>query len=169
MSNVSLMQPAIPVLSAQVPAHARPSLWAAFDKVWFALKGYHAEDFKFVAGKTPVSTLGETTAIILAYLVVIFGGRELMRNRKPFELNTLFKVHNLFLTILSGALLALFVEQLVPSLWRDGFYENICGAPGWTDPLVTLYYVRFEHHEPVFGLANIFSAAQLPHEIYRAR
>ncbi|KAF4122935.1 fatty acid elongase 3 [Geosmithia morbida] len=141
MSNISLKQPSFPLPSRerQTPF----SLWAAFDKAWFALKGYHADEFRFVAGETPISTLWETAAIIFCYLIIIFGGRELMRSRKPFQFNTLFKIHNFVLTVISGALLALFVEQLAPTLWRDGFYENICGADGWTDPLVTLYYLNY--------------------------
>jgi fatty acid elongase 3 len=45
------------------------------------------------------------------------------------------------LTAVSGALLVLFAEQLIPTLWRHGLYENICGASGWTQPLTVLYYV----------------------------
>jgi len=57
------------------------------------------------------------------------------------RLNGLFMVHNFCLTATSGALLALFAQQLIPSLWKDDLYENICGADGWTRPLVVLYYV----------------------------
>lgn len=118
--------------------------WAVFDKAWTAAMGYPADEFNFIAGETPLSTVWETAGIIALYLIVIFGGREYMRDRKPLKLNGLFKIHNLFLTIVSGALLALFLEQLLPTLWRDGFYENICGADGWTPPLVTLYYVSID-------------------------
>jgi len=105
--------------------------------------GYPAEDFRFVPGKTPFSTLKETVAMIVLYVVVIFGGRELMRNRQPYKLNTLFMAHNFILTAISGALLVLFTEQLIPSLWKSGLYENICGASGWTRPLVVLYYLNY--------------------------
>lgn len=79
--------------------------------------------------------------MIVVYLAVIFGGREYMKNREALKLNTLFKIHNFMLTAISGALLVLFAEQLLPTLWRHGLYENICGADGWTQPLVVLYYV----------------------------
>lgn len=115
--------------------------WSLFDKSWSSIYGYHADEFQFIQGKTPLSTFKETAIIVLAYLVIIFGGQEFMRNRKPLQLNTLFKIHNLGLTIVSGVLLALFCEQLFPTLWQDGFYENICGVDGWTDRLVVLYYV----------------------------
>ena len=103
--------------------------------------GYPAEEFKFVEGKTPMSTLSETITMIVVYLIVVFGGREIMKNREPYKLNTLFKIHNFMLTAVSGALLVLFAEQLIPTLWRKGLYDNICGASGWTQPLVVLYYV----------------------------
>lgn len=117
------------------------SPWTTFNKVFTSMVGYSANDFEFVYGRTPFSTLSETSIMVMLYLMAIFGGRELMRNRKPMELNTLFKIHNLFLSLLSGALLVLFIEQLVPSLWREGLYQNICGAAGWTQPLILLYYV----------------------------
>ncbi|KAI0021140.1 GNS1/SUR4 family-domain-containing protein [Xylariomycetidae sp. FL0641] len=119
------------------------SPWRVFDKAWTSVMGYHADEFNFVEGATPMSTLSETVAMIVLYVAVIFGGREFMRDREPLKLNGLFKAHNLMLTLLSGGLLVLFLEQLVPTLWQDGLYENICGADGWTEPLVTLYYLNY--------------------------
>ncbi|EPE30342.1 hypothetical protein GLAREA_03309 [Glarea lozoyensis ATCC 20868] len=119
------------------------SPWATFNKLWAGVMGYPAEEFRFVAGKTPMSTLSETTVVIAIYLIVVFGGREIMRNREPYKLNTLFKIHNFMLTAVSGALLVLFAEQLLPTLWRHGLYDNICGASGWTQPLVVLYYLNY--------------------------
>ncbi len=117
------------------------SPWANFNNLWTSVMGYPAEEFRFIPGKTPISTLSETVAMIVTYLVVIFGGREIMKNREPLKLNGLFKAHNLMLTAISGAWLVLFAEQLIPTLWKHGLYENICGADGWTDALVVLYYV----------------------------
>ncbi|KAK7914386.1 hypothetical protein PG985_012089 [Apiospora marii] len=117
--------------------------WKAFDHVYTSVMGYRAEEFRFVEGKTAFSTWPEVLGMIVLYVTVVFGGREFMRNRQPLKLNGLFKIHNLFLTLLSGGLLVLFMEQLVPQLWRDGLYENICGADGWTKPLVTLYYLNY--------------------------
>lgn len=136
--------------SSHGPAVIRPislSPWANFNKLWTAVKGYPAEEFEFVAGKTPMSTMTETITMIVLYLVVIFGGREFMRNRQPYKLNGLFMAHNFILTAVSGSLLVLFAEQLIPSIWKHGLYDNICAAPGWTQPLVVLYYVNpFKYH-----------------------
>jgi fatty acid elongase 3 len=117
------------------------SPWANFDRLWTSAMGYPADEFKFRHGETAFSTLEETMAMIALYLVVVFGGRELMRTREPLKLNGPFMAHNFILTIVSGALLVLFAEQLIPTLWRYGLYENICGGSGWTRPLVVLYYV----------------------------
>lgn len=117
------------------------SPWSNFGKAWTSVMGYSPEAFKFVPGKTPLSTVKETVGMIILYLVVIFGGQELMRTRPAMKLNGLFMVHNFCLTVVSGSLLVLFAQQLIPSLYRHGLYENICGADGWTQPLVVLYYV----------------------------
>ena len=120
-------------------------LWPIFDKLFSAVKGHSPQDFKFVPGETPMSTLQATAAMLVTYYVTVFAGREFMKNRPPCKLNGLFMVHNLYLTIISGGLLALFVEQLLPTVWREGIFFAICHENGgWTKPLVTLYYVRLQ-------------------------
>lgn len=133
--------------SLPVPSIDRPfgvHLWPIFDGLYTSVMGYSATDFRFVQGKTPMSTFKEMATMIAAYYIIILGGRELMRNRKPRELTSLFMIHNLYLTIISGILLALFVEQLVPTVWRHGIFYAICSHEGgWTKPLVTLYYLNY--------------------------
>jgi fatty acid elongase 3 len=136
------------------------SPWTNFNKLWTSVMGYPAQEFKFVPGRTPFSTLSETAAMIVIYLMVVFGGREIMRNRQPYKLNALFMAHNFMLTAISGALLVLFAEQLIPTLWRNGLYDNICGASGWTQPLVVLYYVG-SRSSTLHELALIMSAVEL--------
>ena len=66
-----------------------------------------------------------------------------MRMRPALKLNRLFMIHNLYLTIVSGSLLALFIEQVAPTIWRRGIFFAICNHQGgWTNELVILYYVR---------------------------
>lgn len=89
-----------------------------------------------------MSTFPATAGLLLTYYITVFAGREFMKNRAPLNLNGLFMVHNLYLTIISGTLLALFIEQLLPTLWRNGIFYAICNhGGGWTDRLVVLYYV----------------------------
>lgn len=117
-------------------------LWPIFSKFWTPIFGYAPENFRFKVGETTASTLQETLIALTAYYIIIFGGRELMRNRPAFVLNGPFMVHNLYLTLISGGLLALFIEQLLPTLVNGGVFNAICSYQGgWTKPLVTLYYV----------------------------
>jgi hypothetical protein len=119
-------------------------LWPIFDKAFSCAAGFPTTEFQFNTGNTPMSTLKETATALISYYVIIFGGRELMRNRPAFKLNGLFMLHNLFLTTASAILLALFVEQLLPTLWNRGVFYAICDHDGgWTKQLVVLYYVSF--------------------------
>lgn len=129
-----------------LPTLDRPfgvKLWPIFSKAFEAVVGYPADDFRFEAGNTPMSTLRETGIFIVVYYAIIFGGREWMRNREPYKLKTMFLIHNFYLTAISALLLALFFEQLLSTVVRGGIFHAICDAEGgWTQPLVVLYYVR---------------------------
>jgi fatty acid elongase 3 len=134
--------------SLPLPTLDRPfgiHLWPIFNKAFELVAGYPANDFKFVTGVTPMSTLKETSIFVVIYYIVIFGGRELMRGREPFKLKSLFLIHNFYLTAISAILLALFIEQLLPTVVRKGIFYAICDHNGgWTQPLVVLYYVRVQ-------------------------
>lgn len=141
MDSVSAILNQVPFPSIDRPFGIH--LWPIFDKAWTAVVGYPVGDFRFVPFETPMSTLKSTSTFIVIYYAVIFGGRELMRSREPFQLKALFLAHNFMLTAVSGTLLALFIEQLVPTLAKHGLYYAICDTNGgWTQPLVVLYYVR---------------------------
>jgi GNS1/SUR4 family len=128
-----------------LPTIDRPfgvELWPFFDKAFTAIKGYHPQDFVFTPHVTPMSSLKESAGLILAYYVIIFGGRELMKNRPAIKLNGLFMIHNFYLTTISAILLALFIEQLAPTLYNHGIFYAICDhRGGWTKEMVMLYYV----------------------------
>lgn len=118
-------------------------LWPIFDHVFYLLKGYKPTDFEYIPGKTPMASFTECMIGLVTYYTVIFGGRELMKGRAPFKLNTLFKIHNFALTAMSFILMVLFIEQLLPTLFNHGVFYAICDHKGgWTDQLVILYYVR---------------------------
>ncbi|MCJ1420040.1 hypothetical protein MMC32_006396 [Xylographa parallela] len=130
-----------------VPTLDRPfgvELWPIFEKLWMSFRTFAPQDFQFVSGTTPMSTLKETAAVLVSYYIIVFGGRELMKNRPAFKFNPIFMAHNLGLTIISGGLLALFIEQLLPTVRRNGVFFAICNADGgWTRQLVTLYYLNY--------------------------
>ncbi|KAL9100158.1 MAG: hypothetical protein Q9163_004432 [Psora crenata] len=115
-----------------------------FDAAYTKIMGFGPTEFLFVPRTTPLSTLSACATTLVTYYVTILGGREVMKGREPFKLNGLFMLHNLYLTLISGVLLALFIEQLVPTLWEHGVFYAICDQHGgWTRPLVTLYYLNY--------------------------
>ncbi|KZF22903.1 GNS1/SUR4 membrane protein [Xylona heveae TC161] len=130
-----------------IPTIDRPfgvHLWPLFNHAFELVTGYPANDFTFVVGATPMSTLTETSLFVAVYYTIIFGGRELMRHREPFKLKSLFLIHNLYLTAISAILLALYIEELVSILARKGVFYAICNhGGGWTQHLVVLYYLTY--------------------------
>lgn len=134
-------------IKVSFPTLDRPfgiELWPIFSKAYESIHGYPAEDFRFSSGVTAMSTLKETVIALVTYYIVIFGGRELMKKRDAFKLNPIFLVHNFYLTAISGVLLALFIEQLLPTLVRRGIFYTICdNNGGWTNQLVILYYLNY--------------------------
>jgi fatty acid elongase 3 len=130
-----------------LPTLDRPfglALWPLFEAVFEPIAGFKPQDFRFVPGETPMSTLKACTITLFAYYVIIFGGRELMRGRDAFSLNFFFKIHNFYLTAFSAMLLALFAEVLIPVVARNGLFFAICTHQGgWSDKLVILYYLNY--------------------------
>ena len=117
--------------------------WSILERAFTTITGYSPEEFNFIQGQTAMSTFKEAAAFITAYYFIIFGGRELMRNRAPLKLNNLFIIHNFYLTAISGGLLVLFAQQLIPGLWNNGLYDGICGKTGWSQKLLVLYYLNY--------------------------
>lgn len=148
MASEILKHVSVPTLDRPFGVH----LWPLFDQAYEKVMGYPASEFNFTEGVTPLSTLKETTMMLITYYIIIFGGREVMKKLPAFKLNTLFMIHNLLLTTVSGILLVLFIEQLLPTLWRHGVFYAICDQQGgWTRPLIILYYVSCEALEPLEG------------------
>ena len=83
-------------------------------------------------GVTPLSTWPSVTAALVAYLSTIFGIQSLLKDQQAKRLNTLFQVHNLFLTLGSGILFVLMVEEIAPIFWKHGLFYAVCGEGAWT-------------------------------------
>ena len=148
LQRISSNKMAIDVLKSiqwDFPTVDRPfgiALWPLFDKLYSSVMGYSPQDFRFIAKKTPISTFRATATILISYYLIILAGREIMKTRAPLKLNGLFMVHNLCLTLVSATWLALFIEQLLPTVWKRGIFFAICDhRGGWTEQLVILYYV----------------------------
>lgn len=143
----SLAMDLVKAIDVHVPSFDRPfgvHLWPIFDVFYKRATGHAATDFRFEYGTTPLGTFESVAPFIVAYYAIIFGGREIMKNFEPFKLKFLFQVHNLMLTLISGILLVLFMEELIPTVLRHGIFYGICAREGgWTKPLVTLYYLNY--------------------------
>ncbi|EIW73094.1 hypothetical protein TREMEDRAFT_26340 [Tremella mesenterica DSM 1558] len=102
-----------------------------------------AELTSWFSGLSPLSTQKAVVAAIGSYLLIIFGGRELMRSRAPFKLTLPFQAHNLFLTVGSLILLSLMLEEIIPVWLRHGFFWAICNRKAYTPRLVSYYMVNY--------------------------
>ncbi|KAF9438485.1 hypothetical protein BGZ76_007604 [Entomortierella beljakovae] len=114
-----------------------------FSQAYELVTGTTADSFIFKEGVTPLSTNNEVAMWAITYLIVIFGGREIMRNQEAFKLKYLFILHNFLLTIASGALLLLFIENLAPILAKNGLLYAICNEGAWTQRLELLYFLNY--------------------------
>ncbi|OJD33020.1 fatty acid elongase [Diplodia corticola] len=140
MSKPDWIQVGAPTLDHPFGLH----LWPIFEKAFESVKGYKPQDFRFVQDETPLSTFKSCVIMLVSYYIIIFGGREVMKSYPALKLNGLFKIHNFYLTAISGILLVLFLEQLIPELVRNGVFHAICSHEGgWTDKLVILYYLNY--------------------------
>ncbi|KAJ1926783.1 Fatty acyl-CoA elongase/Polyunsaturated fatty acid specific elongation enzyme [Tieghemiomyces parasiticus] len=118
-------------------------LYDYFARGYELVTGHPADSFEYVRGETPLSTNRESFAIMMAYFVVIFGGQVVMKNFKPIRANFLFQLHNFVLTVISGGLLLLFLEQIVPIVREHGVFYSVCNSGAWTQPLELLYYLNY--------------------------
>ncbi|ODV98602.1 hypothetical protein PACTADRAFT_184786 [Pachysolen tannophilus NRRL Y-2460] len=120
-------------------------LWPIFNHFFYLVKGYSAEEFKFVWNETFMGSFPEVVCAIIVYYSVVFGGRAIVNtfNIPALKLNFLFQLHNLFLTCVSLILLILMLEQLIPMVVKNGILYSICSRDAYTSKLVTLYYLNY--------------------------
>ncbi|KAM9890234.1 hypothetical protein OXX79_011575 [Metschnikowia pulcherrima] len=122
-------------------------LWPLFDAAVTKVSGsrFVPSQFEFVPHQTTFSSFPVVIGAIAVYYTVIFGGDYIFKRFKirPFVLNGLFQIHNLFLTTLSLTLLVLMSEELIPMIYNHGLFYAICHPDAWTQRLVTLYYLNY--------------------------
>ncbi|QBM89109.1 fatty acid elongase 2 [Metschnikowia aff. pulcherrima] len=122
-------------------------LWPLFDAAVTKISGgrFVPSQFEFVPHQTIFSSFPVVIGAIAVYYTVIFGGDYIFKRFKirPFVLNGLFQIHNLFLTTLSLTLLVLMSEELIPMIYNHGLFYAICHPDAWTQRLVTLYYLNY--------------------------
>ncbi|KAG1825929.1 ELO family [Suillus subaureus] len=97
----------------------------------------------YIPGETPLSTWPVVTTALASYLAIIFGIREIMKDRSPQRLNTLFRIHNVFLSVGSLILLVLMMEE-VGSIWlTNTTYGTMCDETSWTERLEFYYMINY--------------------------
>ncbi|KAK9900406.1 ELO-domain-containing protein [Cystobasidium minutum MCA 4210] len=101
------------------------------------------EWYKWIPGKSPLSTTPHVALAVVLYLSTLFIGRELMKGRKPYKFATLFQIHNLLLSSASGLLLVLMLIEIVPIIFKHGFFYAICDKRSWTPRLETYYIINY--------------------------
>lgn len=87
----------------------------------------------YIPGESPLSTWPVVTTALASYLAIIFGIREIMRDRSPQRLNTLFRIHNAFLSAGSLILLVLMMEEVGSIRLTNTTYGTMCDETSWTE------------------------------------
>ncbi|KAI9301899.1 ELO family [Cunninghamella echinulata] len=121
-------------------------LYPIFDKGFQLVTGKSTSEWAFTEGVTPFSTYTEVILSCIIYYAVIFGGQHALKylpTYKPSSLKFPFQVHNLLLTIASGSLLALLVEQVFPKVYNNGLMFAICSPDAWDYKVEILYYLNY--------------------------
>lgn len=86
----------------------------------------------YVVGKTPLSTPQEVFPTLVAYLVIIFGIQAWMKDRPPYKLQFLFRLHNAFLSSGSLLLVLCIMEEVIPLYLKHGTFWALCNENMWT-------------------------------------
>ena len=86
----------------------------------------------YIEGETPISTWPAVISMTVTYLAVVFGTREIMKDRAPLKLTTLFRAHNLLLSMASFILMLLLGEEVLSNWIRVGPYGILCAEEAYT-------------------------------------
>jgi len=118
-------------------------LYPMFESAYHALTGKSTDVFDFNVPGLFGNNITDVTLVIVSYLTIIFAIQAWMVSRKRFDLKPAFCVHNLFLSLGSLVLFALYVEKLLPMIVQHGFYYSICSQDAFTNNLAALHYVNY--------------------------
>jgi hypothetical protein len=87
----------------------------------------------YIPGESPFSTWPVVTSMVVTYFAVVFGTREIMKDRAPLKLTTPFRIHNLILSVGSLVLMVLLGEEAFSNWMRVGTYGSMCVPEAYTD------------------------------------
>jgi len=122
----------------------------AFDRAFTYFAGFEPQEFRFLLPtgetnpKVPFSNIWWPISITLAYCVVIYSIKQIMKDRKAPNLRSIAALHNIFLSTFSAVLLFLIVQNCIP-LWSQGLWSAICAPDGYPNfnKLQLLYYLNY--------------------------
>ncbi|KIJ61750.1 hypothetical protein HYDPIDRAFT_115567 [Hydnomerulius pinastri MD-312] len=109
----------------------------------------------YVPGETPFSTWPVVASMTATYLAVVFGTREIMKDREPLRLNALFRAHNLILSAGSLVLMTLIGEEVFLNWLKVGTYGSLCASEAYTQRLefylmLNYYFKYYEFIDTIF-------------------
>jgi len=84
------------------------------------------DEWRWERGVTPFSHVGYPLAASLLYLIVVFGGKLVMKNRKEMSLRTVSIIHNVNLTALSGIMFVAILREAWFQAKREGPHSLFC-------------------------------------------
>ncbi|KIJ10146.1 hypothetical protein PAXINDRAFT_172249 [Paxillus involutus ATCC 200175] len=109
----------------------------------------------YIPGESPFSTWPVVASMTATYLAVVFGTREVMKERAPLRLTTPSRAHNLILCAGSLVLMALIGEEVFSNWMKVGTYGALCVPEAYTDRLefymmLNYYFKYYEFVDTVF-------------------
>ncbi|KIJ05255.1 hypothetical protein PAXINDRAFT_93710 [Paxillus involutus ATCC 200175] len=109
----------------------------------------------YIPGESPLSTWPVVVSMTVTYLAVVFGTREIMKDRAPLKLTIPFRAHNLILSAGSLVLMALIGEEAFLNWMKIGTYGSLCVPEAYTNRLdfylmLTYYSKYYEFVDTIF-------------------
>ncbi|KAF9235424.1 GNS1/SUR4 membrane protein, partial [Melanogaster broomeanus] len=109
----------------------------------------------YIPGETPFSTWPVVASMAVTYLAVVLGTREIMKDREPLKLTTLFRAHNLLLSAGSLVLMTLLGEEVFLNWLKVGTFGSLCAQEAYTDRLeyylmLNYYFKYYEFLDTIF-------------------
>lgn len=91
-----------------------------------------SNDWKYIYGETPLSSIEAPFYGIAVYLTVIFGLNFALRNAKPNRAENALAVHNFILLIWSAAMAYGLIKGVIVDAISNGFQSTCCRETGGT-------------------------------------
>lgn len=122
----------------------------------------------YIPGESPLSTWPVVTTALASYLAIIFGIREIMKDRSPQRLNTLFRIHNAFLSVGSLILLVLMMEEVGSIRLTNTTYGTMCDESSWTEVCLDTFIPSLSfRHSSITTEARVLLHDQLLLQVHR--